>query len=334
MVPPKETGAKYKKSIFKLPTGLCLETIIIAISERATLYFVSVVDMKNSRGNILHIRFDPTKHTQQEVLDTPDFQIEALASIVLPRHEKVTVGFEYQYRESNQGKLVSKLLVTEIIKVVITDEEIQTCFPLMNTTGPRAIVLKVCTGDKECQSILHSGLPSFLNQNYIQPRLGMEVCSLPLGEMYQLQSQLSIQNPLKILDEILASHEDTARTRTGRQRRASLQEVPWMGSSIPKKPSLRPPVMDVPVNPVQPEMFKEYTLTQESKLLLLIGTSKITIIPSRVYTHLLAEVYTKESPHANRACKMHICTIGCQCSSSSSLSHRGQSSWEWNLSSK
>ena len=101
MVPPKGPGAEYKNSIFKLPTGLCLEMIIVAILERATLYFVGVVDVKNSRGDILHITFNPTKHTEQEVLGALNFQTEALASIVLPSCEKVTVGFEYQYRESN-----------------------------------------------------------------------------------------------------------------------------------------------------------------------------------------------------------------------------------------
>ena len=95
VVPPKGPGAEYKNSIFKLPTGLCLETIIVAILETATLYFVGVVNVKNSQGDIQRIRFDPKKHTEQEVLDTLDFQIEALASIVLPSHEKATVGFEY-----------------------------------------------------------------------------------------------------------------------------------------------------------------------------------------------------------------------------------------------
>ena len=115
--------------------------IIIAVLETATLYFVSVVNVENSQCDIQHIRFDPKKHTEQEVLDTLDFQIEALASIVLPSHEKVTVGFEYQYQESDQGESVNKLFVTDIIKLVITDTEIRTCFPLINTMGPRAIVL-------------------------------------------------------------------------------------------------------------------------------------------------------------------------------------------------
>ena len=124
MVPPKDPGAQYKNTIFTLPKGLCLETIIVAILERATLYFVSVVDVRNSQGVIQHVRFDPKKHTKQEVLDTLDFQIEALGSIVLPSSEKVTVGFEYQYLESDEGESVSKLFVTDVIKVVITDLEI------------------------------------------------------------------------------------------------------------------------------------------------------------------------------------------------------------------
>ena len=97
VVLPKEPGAEYKNSFFKLPTGLCLEMIIITILERATLYFVGVVNVKKSMGDILHVGFDPTEHTQQEVLDTLDFQIEALASIVLPSCEKVAVGFEYHH---------------------------------------------------------------------------------------------------------------------------------------------------------------------------------------------------------------------------------------------
>ena len=220
MVPPKGARNQIQELHLQLPTGLCLETIIVAILERATLYFVCVVDVKNSRGDILHIRFDSTKHTQQEVLDTLDFQIEALASIVLPSHEKVTVGLEYQYQESNQEKFVSKLFVTEIIKVVITDKEIQTCFPLMNTTGPRAIVLKRCVQGIKSASVLHLGATLLPEPKLCTAEIGhgsvQPAMHLPLGKMYQLQSQLSIQNPLKILDEITASHKDTAQTRTGR----------------------------------------------------------------------------------------------------------------------
>ena len=66
MVPQKGPGAIYKNSIFKLPKGLCLEVIIVAILERATLYFVSVVDVKNRQGDIQHVRFDPKKHTESK----------------------------------------------------------------------------------------------------------------------------------------------------------------------------------------------------------------------------------------------------------------------------
>ena len=181
VVPPKEPRAQYKNSIFRLPKGLCLEMIIVAILERATLYFVGVVDVKNSQGVIQHIRFDPKKHTEQEVLDTLDFQIEALGSIVLPSSEKVTVRFEYQYQESDEGESVSKLFVTDIIKVVITDIEIQTCFTLINTMGARAIVLKRCIqGIKNAKVYYYQRLPNFLDQNYIQLRVHMEVCTLPL----------------------------------------------------------------------------------------------------------------------------------------------------------
>ena len=123
---------------------LYLETIIIAILERATLYFVGVVDIQNIQGGNIHIRFDPKKNKEQEVLDTLDFQIEALVSIVLPSCEKVTVGFEYQYKESYEGESVLNLFITEIVKLVITDKEIRTCFPLINTTGARATILNRC----------------------------------------------------------------------------------------------------------------------------------------------------------------------------------------------
>ena len=210
---------------------------IVAILERATLYFVGAVDVENSQDVVQHVRFDPKKHTQTEVLDTLDFQIEALGRIVLPSGDKVTVGFEYQYVESDQGESVSKLFVTDIMKLIIIDIEIQTCFPLMNTTGPRSIVLNRCIqGINNAKAYYYQGLPNFLKQKYVQWRVGMEVCTMPIGKMYQLQSQLVIPNPLKILDEIPASHEDTAQTRTVRQRRKSFQEVPWMGSLMPKKP--------------------------------------------------------------------------------------------------